>query len=979
MVRSKPKKQKGDDAFKKRVQKVGRKKLAPATATRAEVHARTLRISTAASIARANISISGSDAHSSENQLDHGEHTKGKKAVLPTRSFAELLANTNHYRASNRASAFESMSRLLALQEADDVQKRARLDPFAGFISTRSNNNNPNTSSTTNNNKLPISVPNNRDNARPHEVTPLQKLKAFMSALDALTDTEEEVRQAALGSLRVILRNQWLVIAAAGDPRRGSSAQSPGVGEAEMDHIRSILHTVHITLTHALKPVRLSGVELLALLLEYGEPAALRRAAREVSRAQQFVLQAEPTEGDHTLRRQPHAVGETDAKASEVGQNFLQEQTWILALVRRVSMLVLRTKQIYVLPALLSVFLMSSETEANVIGGLPLESVPNEEESDTLDSNWIYPFSNGIRCAAPDWHHPELVLDLFKELLPQWANMWKELMELQLALFRHEEKLFAAVALGSSFAIVLTFLKQKEMERRDGVTARSGAKDAVGRIFLSKSDLQTVKKLFFQKVPVTTAEILRKENRDHDGVQSSSLLSNLSSGSVGASSRTKYNRVDFALVLAQVSTPLATLEEGWNGLYQYFHTAFSAMSHFSSPPRSEVQLSSRHLLGSLEVYLLTLCLFPNLIRISEASFPTSGTFDFNEIKVPGEGRQPVTDAHQVAEHSVRPSRPFDKISQKFLPFAPLLLRATIQHIQKHLQGGSARPKSRNLKQIASDDEKDALLSSLLSCATAIVVRLAQFPLTLADSVEWAEVLRDQRAGKMPRNEIQHSKQSGKGNFATAQALHDTFLLVPRFLFALRLHISPKETNTANEQSDEDKSEQDSVSKKQSRHDAASSIKGVLVNHPAVVDNVFYQMLRVLWFMISSGHPLFSEDSRGVDTPSKFVLMMRVGLQALFAVPDSALGSRVHRGVLSRCTRRTVELAQHILFYLNVRDVDRMRVLTMGETSADDEGFNLEEGEEHSRDDTMGHATMSTKTGMADILLMLPPPLPLKAS
>lgn len=35
MVRVKAKKQKGDDAFAKRKQKVGRKKLAPATATRA--------------------------------------------------------------------------------------------------------------------------------------------------------------------------------------------------------------------------------------------------------------------------------------------------------------------------------------------------------------------------------------------------------------------------------------------------------------------------------------------------------------------------------------------------------------------------------------------------------------------------------------------------------------------------------------------------------------------------------------------------------------------------------------------------------------------------------------------------------------------------------------------------------------------------------------------------------------------------------
>ena len=43
-MRGKAKKAKGDDAFKKKKRKVGRKKLAPATATRAEIHARTLRL-----------------------------------------------------------------------------------------------------------------------------------------------------------------------------------------------------------------------------------------------------------------------------------------------------------------------------------------------------------------------------------------------------------------------------------------------------------------------------------------------------------------------------------------------------------------------------------------------------------------------------------------------------------------------------------------------------------------------------------------------------------------------------------------------------------------------------------------------------------------------------------------------------------------------------------------------------------------------
>ncbi|CCW62564.1 unnamed protein product [Phytomonas sp. EM1] len=978
MVRSKPKKQKGDDAFQKRTQKVGRKKLAPATATRAEVHARTLRVATSATIGRATASIGTGDTPSSLHQIDQGRSTKGKEGALSKCSFAELLASANHYKTSNRASAFASMSRLLALHEAEDIQERSRFDPFAGFISIRNTNDGDNDSTNTTSNLRITGAQTHKDHTRLHEVTSLQKLKAFTSALDALTDTEEEVRRAALSCLGVLLRHRWLTTSSTGDPSQGgSSPPGPVVGAAEMDHLRAILHTIHVTLTHALRPVRLAGVQLLALLLEHGEPAALRQAAREVSRAQRLVRPHEPQEDASTM---PREEGETNSDALEV-------ETWMLALVRRVSALVLSTPHIHVLAPLLSAFLMSfSGTQTDSMdGGLPLESVPNEEADDHLDSTEVAFSAGGMLCATPDWCHPELVLDLFKELLPQWANAWKELMEMQLGLFRHEEKLSAAVALGASFAVVLTFLKQKELERRDGVAARGGTNNDVGKIFLSKLDLQTVKKLFFHKVPVTTAEILRREHRDHGSVQSRSPLSNPFSCSAGASGQARYNRVDFALVLAQVSAPLATLEEGWNSLYQYFHTAFTPASSSSSsafPRKSEVQLSSQHLLSSLEAYLLTLRLFPNLIHIPSSCFiPTEG-FEDNEIEIPDEEGKHTDDAHpistaglshKVVKHPVRPRRSADRVTEKLLPFAPLLFRAVVQQIQDHLQaGGAQRHRAHHSKRTVSDDKKDAFVLKLLNYVTAIVVRLAQFPLLLPSGDEHTDVARHRRGEKAFNSEATHDRQTGKGDFVAAQALHDTFLLVPRLLFALRPRERVEEASEENELTEEDKSERNLANAQASRGDAGPRTEGVLTNYPAAVDNVVYQLLRVVWFMISAGHPLFSEDGGASDTFSRFLPTMRAGLQALFVVPDGSSGSTVHKGVLSRCTERTVELAQHILFYLNVRDIDKMQLLTTKETDVDGGGSDSEERERHSLDNTARRPTMSTIAGMADILLMLPP-------
>ena len=89
MVRIKEKKLKGDEAFKSRKQKIGRKKLAPATSTRAEVHARTLRIT------------APRQSHGCGGAVDEG----GLR-----RSLEENLGAVRHYRDAVRRSAFKAIA-----------------------------------------------------------------------------------------------------------------------------------------------------------------------------------------------------------------------------------------------------------------------------------------------------------------------------------------------------------------------------------------------------------------------------------------------------------------------------------------------------------------------------------------------------------------------------------------------------------------------------------------------------------------------------------------------------------------------------------------------------------------------------------------------------------------------------------------------------------------------------------------------------
>lgn len=102
MVRHSKKAPKGDDAFKTKKQKVGRKKLAPATSTRAEVHARTLRINNAIVV----------------DAADDG----APDGVIPHRTFVENVSASNHYRANVRSGAIGSLS-------AQIVEEGRKLSP----------------------------------------------------------------------------------------------------------------------------------------------------------------------------------------------------------------------------------------------------------------------------------------------------------------------------------------------------------------------------------------------------------------------------------------------------------------------------------------------------------------------------------------------------------------------------------------------------------------------------------------------------------------------------------------------------------------------------------------------------------------------------------------------------------------------------------------------------------------------------------
>ena len=204
MVHARAKKAKGDDAFTAKKQKIGRKKLAPVTATRAEVHAATLRIQSRATptagtapTASATVVAEGNDATNAAAATT----SKKKQGILAFKasapaqhSFGEDMVASRHYKESVRKSSFESM----------------------------------------------------HDAFRRGELGPVQKLQLVVAALDTLTDTDVGVRHEAARVLLAVL----------------------SVTEPDGSIAARMLDSCRIALTHASGGVRKCGSEVLLSLVK---------------------------------------------------------------------------------------------------------------------------------------------------------------------------------------------------------------------------------------------------------------------------------------------------------------------------------------------------------------------------------------------------------------------------------------------------------------------------------------------------------------------------------------------------------------------------------------------------------------------------------------------------------------------------------------------------------------------------------------
>lgn len=898
MVRVKDKKKKGDDAFDNKKQKVGRKKLAPATATRAEVHARTLRLATSSAVANAPAAPaqysgrSGSSAGGGTMMMAAASPFDGKRsrrdqqdaakqdAVMAQHTFAELLGTANHYKAANRGSAFAAMAKALGHQEQRDLAAGREADRFAGFISipttthasSKKTSDGKSSSSSSGTAALP-----------PPMVTPLEKLKAYSAALEAITDTDDDARKAALGCLSVIMRNEWVSSAAAtnthhhqqqssldsgrsGRPASsskatvssvvglspeqrlsleelaaywapqattandtsgssGSGAASPsvfGIGApcaermvglaeshdgsnnsssgrgpyasssssahaaiaaaavaaavgvvgsasaaaapdiAEQDRMKAALQAVHVAFTHAMKTVRLAGVELLDLVLSHARPGAVMMAARAVCQQQRAYLPAdyetsgnadvlvvtgEDANSNNSKKKNAVSNGNADGSSSGGGGDPVQrlraearaEEVWMVSLIRRLSGLVLRTKDARVLPRLLAAMLVTPEGDVTA----------------TIINNNRDVSSSTCQCA---WHNADLVSDLLDDLLPQWSNAWKEFMELQLALFRQEEKLAMAIALGQAFATVLHFLKRAQMaknaEERQRLVHQSRSNNSRGgsggdgddedvnngdnatpppssptsasavaaysnsNKLLTKGKQQRIKDLFIYQVPVTMEEILKAQ-----------ATTSTAGNAHRHTKTTTASRVELALVLAQVCAPLAGTDEGWAVLERFFKAVFNktaaaaaaASSGASSPARpaspttpattagsgdgaggeagkdaaiataaavamappgpATAPLSPTGVLNALQVYLSVLKLFPKCVRTTTMPMENH----CSNLRSTGGGASGAGGLWSCAAGNSNDNNSGNSVFEKLVVFAPSVLQAVVQAVSTFQQ------------------------------------------------------------------------------------------------------------------------------------------------------------------------------------------------------------------------------------------------------------------------------------------------------
>ncbi|RNF04904.1 uncharacterized protein Tco025E_07929 [Trypanosoma conorhini] len=389
MVRVKAKARKGDDAFQTRRQKVGRKKLAPATATRAEVHARTLRVTTPAAISRTTLEegVRGRQRH--DEQQPQPVAVSAEKLH---RDFKEQLSNTRHYKKSFRGAGFMSLVRAItANYEALRAAAAARASSAAAA-----------------------------DRCAGALLSPIEVLSAFTSALDAMSDTDGDVRRAALATLKAILLPPSPGGHGAEEddddgatPWRRSTPASDGAA-CDADRTRAVLRVVDVTLTHAMTSVRRSGVELLHLVLQ-AAPHDVRVVLRESDAWVKMVGRVS-------------AVLLHGTSGSSAGANT--------------------TRLIHVVPDMLETMLQQWEGggEGLDVGLCGTQQAEQGEEA---------------TGAAP-----QRILELFEECTPKWGMEWKELMEMRAAIFRDAERVQRATAIARAFACLAMYLRSQSLLRK---------------------------------------------------------------------------------------------------------------------------------------------------------------------------------------------------------------------------------------------------------------------------------------------------------------------------------------------------------------------------------------------------------------------------------------------------------------------------------------------------------------------------------
>ncbi|PWV04231.1 hypothetical protein C3747_158g78 [Trypanosoma cruzi] len=181
MVRVKAKARKGDDAFQTRKQKVGRKKLAPATATRAEVHARTLRVTTPSAIARTT-STRPSGKGTIRREKDASRRVERNCTRWQFRRKRCIMTSRSSFRIRG------IIRRRLGLPASCHSSGQSKGTTRRWGQSPR---------------RQVLELLNESDEAL---LNPIEILSAFTSALDAMLDTDNDVRRAALATLETILQ-----------------------------------------------------------------------------------------------------------------------------------------------------------------------------------------------------------------------------------------------------------------------------------------------------------------------------------------------------------------------------------------------------------------------------------------------------------------------------------------------------------------------------------------------------------------------------------------------------------------------------------------------------------------------------------------------------------------------------------------------------------------------------------------------------